>query len=177
MFKDVKILLISLSIICIILLGSAVVLYSMKEGEKTQKLSFQKHLNEVTTMKQALDDKLKETEIANAELKVNIKSLEDKINTLSQQLEKEKAANTDVTAKLQAKEFDLQGLKSNVENAKAEKEGLSKRLEKLNEDYLNMKFQLGNLIKTKEELEKKVKEFAEKESVSLGTIVIKQPAK
>ncbi len=177
MFKDVKIPLISLSIVCIILLSSAAVLYSMKESEKTQKLSFQKGLNEATTIKQALEDKLKETEIANAESRVTIKSLEDKISMLSQFLEDEKAANIDVTAKLQAKELDIQGLKLNVENVRAEKEDLSRRLGKLNEDYLNMKFQLGNMAKMKEELEKKVKEFAEKESVSLGTIVIKQPAK
>jgi len=177
MFKDAKIPLIILSLICIILLGSTAALYSMKEGEKTQKLSFQKYFNEATAMKQALEGKLKETEITNAELKVNIKSLEDKIDALSQQLEKENTVNIDIAAKLQAKELDIQGLKSNVESAKAEKEDQSKRLEKLNEDYLNMKFQLENMIKTKEELERKVKEFAEKENVSLGTIVIKQPAK
>jgi hypothetical protein len=37
-----------------------------------------------------------------------------------------------------------------------------------------MKFQLENLMKTKEELEKKAKEIAEKEGVSLGTVVIKR---
>ena len=42
-------------------------------------------------------------------------------------------------------------------------------------DQVRFKFQLDGLIKTKEELEKRAKDLAEKEGVSLGTIVVNQP--
>jgi len=177
MFKGAKILLISLSVICVILLGSTAVLYSMKEGEKTQKLSFQKRLGEVTSVKEDLEKKFKDAETVNAEMGNNIKSLKERMGMLSQQLGEEKTAHTKTTIRLRKKESDLQGLNSKIEITNIEKENLLKELGRLNNDYSSMKFMAENLTKTKEVLENKIKELSEKENVSLGTIVIKQPAK
>ena len=177
MFKGIKILLISLSVICIILLGTAAVLYSMKEGEKTQKLSFQKRLGEVTNVKEDLEKKFKDAEDVNTEMGNNIKSIKEKLAAVSQQLGEEKAAHTKTTARLRKKEFDVRSISSKIEIANVEKENLLKEMEKLNNDYSSMKFMLENLTKAKEALEKKVKELSEKENISLGTVVIKQPAK
>lgn len=177
MHKNMKILLISFSVISVILSGCVVTLYSMKESEKTKKLSFQKRLNEVTVVKEDLEKKITDAENINTELKDNIKSLEDKISTLSKQLDEGKIVITKTTARLRKKEFDIKDLNSNIETAKAEKEDMLKQLAKFNDDYLSMKSLSENLAKTKEDLEKKVKELTENNNVALGTIIIKQPSK
>lgn len=172
--RDNKLLIISLSIIGIILLCATITLFVSKESEKDKRIATQKHLDEVIVAERNLEAKLKDAEIMNVEMKTNIKSQDEKIATLLKSLDEVKTANADLTAKIQEREVEAQNLKSKLEEERIEKEDLLKRHEKLNEDYLNLKFQLENLLKMKEELEKKVKELAEKESVSLGTVVIKQ---
>jgi len=93
---------------------------------------------------------------------------------LLKDLEEEKKTNGVNVAKIREEESEIQRLKAKIEEVKAEKQGVMTDLEKLNERHLSMKFQLENLLKTKEELENSAKELAEKEGVSLGTVVIKQ---
>lgn len=159
----------------ILLLFAAVFLYIMKENERDKRVGLQRQVDELMMKEQAFEAKLKETEIANAQMAASIKFQEEKINMLAKSLEDEKEERGKNLAKIQGKEIETQNLKAKIEEVKAEKEGALKSLEKLNEEYLNMKFYMENLIKTKEELEKKAKDLAEREGVSLGTVVIKQP--
>ncbi|OGW93498.1 MAG: hypothetical protein A3G36_02525 [Omnitrophica bacterium RIFCSPLOWO2_12_FULL_45_13] len=159
----------------ILLLFTAVFLYIMKENERDKRVGLQRQVDELMMKEQAFEAKLKETEIANAQMAASIKFQEEKINMLAKSLEDEKEERGKNLAKIQGKEIETQNLKAKIEEVKAEKEGALKSLEKLNEEYLNMKFYMENLIKTKEELEKKAKDLAEREGVSLGTVVIKQP--
>ena len=158
----------------ILLLFTTVFLYIMKENERDKRSGLQRQVDELMIKGQGFEAKLKETEIANAQMAVSIKFQEEKISMLAKSLEDEKDARSKNLAKIQGKEIETQNLKAKIEEVKAEKEGVLKSLEKLNEEYLNMKFYMENLIKTKEELEKKAKDLAEKEGVSLGTVVIKQ---
>lgn len=158
-----------------LLLFAAVFLYIMKENERDKRVGLQRQVDELMMKEQAFEAKLKETEIANAQMAASIKFQEEKINMLAKSLEDEKEERGKNLAKIQGKEIETQNLKAKIEEVKAEKEGALKSLEKLNEEYLNMKFYMENLIKTKEELEKKAKDLAEREGVSLGTVVIKQP--
>ena len=172
--KYIKTALILLSGAAIILLCSTIALYFVKENEREKKVAVQKTLGESLAAKQNLEERLREIELANAEMKANIASQEEKVGALSRSLEEEKAVSAGNLAKIQEKGAEIEKLKSRLEEERAEKEGLLSRLEKLNEEYLNLKFQLQNLLKTREELEEKAKELVEKEGVSLGTIVIKQ---
>ncbi len=174
--KNLKVILIISSALSIVLLCTTVSFYILKENEKEKKIAIQKSLDETKAAKQSLENRLKDIEITNAELKTSIKSQEEKISMLSQTIEGEKLANKGYLANIQERDSDIEKLKAKIEEEKAEKEALLNQLEKLNENYLNMKFHLENLIKTKEELEKKAKELAEKEGISLGAIVIKQSA-
>lgn len=159
----------------ILLLFATVFLYIMKENERDKRIGLQRQIDELIMKEQGFEAKLKETEIANAQMAASIKFQEEKISMLVKSLEDEKEARSKNLANIHGKEIETQNLKAKIEDIKAEKEVALKSLEKLNEEYLNMKFYMENLIKTKEELEKKAKNLAEKEGVSLGTVVIKQP--
>ena len=161
-------------IIIIGLLFATVSLYMVKESEKDKRINLQKQVEELLSKEQDLDAKIKDMELANAQMAANTKFQEEKISMISKYLEDERAANSKNLAKMQEKEFEIQSLKAKIEEAKTDKESAASNLEKLNENYLNMKFQLENLLKTKEELEKKAKDVAEKEGISLGTVVIKR---
>ena len=174
MIKEGKVLSIISFITIILLLLTTIFLYMMKENERDKGISLQKQVEELTIKGQSFEAKLKETEIANAQMATSIKFQEDKINILAKDLEDEKAANGKSTAKIQEKESEIQNLKAKIEEVKAEKRGIAKDLEKLYEHHLKMEFQLENVLKTKEELENRAREVAEKEGVSLGTVVIKQ---
>jgi chromosome segregation ATPase len=174
MVKEGKILSAISFIVIILLLFTTIFLYITKESEKDKRISLQKQVEELTIKGQNFEAKLKETEIANAQMAASIKFQEEKINMLAKGLEEEKEARSRSLASIQAKEIEAQNLKSKIEEIRAEKEGVMKGLEKLNEEYLNMKFHLENLIKTKEELEIKAKELSEKEGISLGTVIVKQ---
>ncbi len=174
MGKDSRVYLIFLAIAYLLLFYSSVSLFVMKEGERDKRITLQKRFDDISVTKQELETKLKEIESANAEIKANVKFQEDKISMLTQRLEEEKSQNARSTAKFQEKEIQIQNLKVRIDEEKAEKAGMIKQLEKLNGDYLAMKVQLEYMMKSKEEVEKKAKEMAEKEDVSLGTIVITQ---
>lgn len=174
MNKDDKIFLIASFAVIILLLFAVVSLYVIKENEKEKRTNLQRQVDSLTIEKQNLEGKIKELELTGAQTASSIKFQEEKISALAKDLEDEKAAVVKNINVLQEKEFEIQSLKTKIEEMKAEKTEIQKSAEKLNEDYLNMKFQLQNLIKTKEELEKKAKEIAEKEGVSLGTVVIKR---
>lgn len=174
MSKDSRLYLIFLAIAYLLLFYSCISLFVMKEGEKDRRITLQKRFDDLTVTKSELEMKLKETESANSEIKANIKFQEDKISMLTQRLEEEKAQTARSTAKFQEKEIQIQNLKVRIDEEKTEKAGLIKQLEKINADYLAMKVQLEYMMKSKEEVEKKAKEMAEKEDVSLGTIVITQ---
>ncbi|MCX5668063.1 MAG: hypothetical protein NTY34_07145 [Candidatus Omnitrophica bacterium] len=158
----------------ILLLFTTIFLYITKESERDKRMGLQKQVEELTIKGQSFEAKLKETEIANAQMAASVKFQEEKMNMLARGLEDEKAANSKSIAKIQEKEFEIQNLKAKIEEIKADKRGIARDLEKLYEHHLNMEFQLENLVKTKEELEKKAMEISEKEGVSLGTVVIKQ---
>ena len=160
--------------IIILLLFTTTFLYMIKENEKEKRIGLQKQVDELMIKEQNFELKLKETEMVNAQMAASIKFQEEKISMLAKGFEDEKEARNKSAAKIQEKEFEIQTLKARIEEMKADKEDVLKSLDKLNEDYLNMKFNLENLIKTKDELEKRTKELAEKEGVSLGTVVIKQ---
>lgn len=175
MNKDDKTFLTVSFMIIILLLFAAGSLYMMKENEKDKRINLQRQVDTLTIEKQNLEVRLKESEVANTQAASAIKFQEEKIGMLSKNLEDEKTAADKNITRLQEKEFEIQNLKARIEEARAEKQEAQRNTEKLNEDYLNIKFQLENLIKTKEELEKKAKELADKEGVSLGTVVIKRP--
>lgn len=170
--SDKAVLIISFAVI--ILLFASGFLYIMKESEKDKRISLQRQADALTIEKQNLETKLKDSEIANVQIQSSVKFQEEKIDMLYKELEDEKTANSKNITKLQEKEFEIQNLRARIEESKAEIQEARKSAEALNEDRLNMKFQLENLIKTKEELEKKAKEIADKEGVSLGTVVIKR---
>lgn len=172
--KDGRVVTIALSITAVILLYAAIVLYVMKENERGKVTALQKRVEEVTVVKDLLEVKMKEVEIANAELKTAIKSDEEKITALTKTFDDEQAAHGRDVARLQQNEAELKSVKAKLDEERTERDDLAKRLERLNEEYLNLKFQLENLLKTKEEMERKAKEMADKEGVSLGTIVIKR---
>ena len=174
MIKEGKALSAISFITIILLLFTAIFLYVTKESERDKRIGLQKQVEELTIKGQSFEAKLKETEIANAQMAASVKFQEEKINMLAKGLEDEKAVNSKNAAKIQEKEFEIQALKAKIEEIKTDKRGIAKDLEKLYEHHLNMEFQLENLVKTKEELEKKAREISEKEGVSLGTVVIKQ---
>jgi len=174
MIKEGKVLSAISFITIILLLFTAIFLYITKESERDKRMGLQKQVEELTIKGQSFEAKLKETEIANAQMAASVKFQEEKMNMLARGLEDEKAANSKSIAKIQEKEFEIQNLKAKIEEIKADKRGIARDLEKLYEHHLNMEFQLENLVKTKEELEKKAMEISEKEGVSLGTVVIKQ---
>lgn len=177
MNKDSKIFLIALSVIAVILLYSTIVLFVVKENEKDRRISLQKSLEEVTVVKQDLEVRIREIELADAELKGSLKLQEEKVNMLSRRLDDEKSASSKYSLQISQRESEIQNLKSGIEAERTEKNSLLDRMEKMKEEYLNLKFQLENIIKTKEEMEKRAKELVEKEGVSLGTIVINQSSK
>jgi len=172
--RDNKVVLISLSVAAGILLITTIAFYVIKENQKEKIGTLQKHLDETTAAKQNLEVKLKDVEIANAEMKSAVAAKDEKIDMLNKYLEEQKTLNGKAISKLQERDFEIRSLKAKIEEEKAEKEELIKRSDKLHENYLNIKFQLANLIKTKEEMERKARELADKEGVSLGTVVIKQ---
>ena len=102
-----KIVLISLSIVCFILLYSTIAFYVMEEGEKGKKNVLQKKYDEVTIVKQDLEAKLKETEMLTVELKTRLKTQEDTITTMTQRLDEEKAANGRNMLKLEDRESEV----------------------------------------------------------------------
>jgi len=163
-----------LLIAVIILLFAVNSLYMMKESEKDKRINLQKQFDGLTIEKQNIESKLKDAEIAYAQASSTVKVQEEKISALLKDLDEEKKTSGVNIAKIQEKESEIQRLKSKIEDVKAEKQSAILDLEKLNERHLSMKFQLENLLKTKEELENSAKELAEKEGVSLGTVVIKQ---
>ena len=174
MIKEGKALSAVSFITIILLLFTAIFLYITKESERDKRISLQKQIEELTMKGQSFEAKLKETEIANAQMAASIKFQEERINMLARGIEDEKAVNSKNVTKIQEREFEIQNLKAKIEEIRAEKRGVARDLEKLYEHHLNMEFQLENLVKTKEELENKAREISEKEGVSLGTVVIKQ---
>ncbi|MFA5084885.1 MAG: hypothetical protein WC482_00795 [Candidatus Omnitrophota bacterium] len=174
MIKEGRVLSAISLLVIILLLFAAIFLYVTKEGERNKRISLQKQIEELTIKGQNFEVKLKEAEIANIQMAASIKFQEEKINLLTKGLEDEKEARGRNLAKIQEKEIEIQNLRAKMEEIKIEKRGIARDLEKLYEHHLNMEFQFENLIKTKEELEKKAKELAEKDGVSLGTVVIKQ---
>jgi chromosome segregation ATPase len=174
MNKDVKVMLIFLTIASIVLLYTTIVLFVLKESEHDRRISLQKRLDEILQTKQDLESRLKDLEIASAETKASLKAKEDTLNGLAKQLDDEKTQNARSQAKIQEQGSEIERLKADLEEEAVEKESLLKRLEQLNEDYLNLKFQLENLSRAKGETEKDAKKPFDKESISLGTVVIKR---
>ena len=174
MNKDDKIFLIASFMVIILLLFAVVSLYMAKESEKEKRTNLQRQVDGLSVEKQNLEAKVRDLELTGIQTASSIRFQEEKISALAKDLEDEKAVVAKNITALQAKEFEIQSLKTRIEEMKAEKLDMQKNAEKLNEDYLNIKFQLENLIKTKKELEKKARAIAEKEGVSLGTVVIKR---
>lgn len=174
MNKDNKIFLIALSITTVILLYSTIVLFVIKESEKDKRIALQKRLDEVIVAKQDVETRMREMELLSVEIRSDLKLQREKVSMLTERLEEEKKLCAKYSGQLQQREFEMQSLKTKLQEEEAEKESLLKRLEKMNEEYLGLKFQLENLMKTKEEMEAKARELADKEGVSLGTIVINQ---
>lgn len=174
MNKDDKIFLIASFMVIILLLFAVVSLYMAKENEKEKRTNLQRQVDGLSIEKQNFEAKIRDLELTGIQTASSIRFQEEKISALAKDLEDEKAVVAKNITALQAKEFEIQSLKTRIEEMKAEKLDMQKNAEKLNEDYLNIRFQLENLIKTKKELEKKARAIAEKEGVSLGTVVIKR---
>ena len=126
---DSRIIFISLSIVCFILLYATVAFYVMEESEKGKKIVLQKKYEELTTVKQDLEAKLKESEMLSVELKTRLKTQEDTIAATTKALGEEKAASDSNMLKLQERESEIHGIKANLENEKAEKESILKKIE------------------------------------------------
>jgi chromosome segregation ATPase len=174
MINENKVLSVISFVTIMLLLFTTIFLYITKESEKDKRVSLQKQVDELTIKGQNIESKLKEAEIASAQMSASIKFQEDKINMLTRALEDEKAVGVKNVAKIQEREFEMQALKAKMEEMKTDKRGIAKEMEKLYEHHMSLEFQMENLLKTKEELEEKAKELTEKEGVSLGTVVIKQ---
>lgn len=174
MTKEGKILSAISLITIILLLFTAIFLSITKGSERDKRMGLQKQFEELTIRGQSFEAKLRDAEIANAQMAASIKFQEEKMNMLAKGLDDEKAVNSKNVAKIQEKEFEIQNLKAKIEEIQASKRGIARDLEKLYEHHLDMEFQFENLLKTKEELEKKAKELVEKEGISLGTVIVKQ---
>lgn len=174
MNREEKAFLIASFVVIALLLFTVGMLYMIKESERDKRINLQRQLDSLTVEKQGLESKLKEMEIASAQAESTIKFQEEKIGMLSKSLDEEKGSNGKNLTKLQEREFEIKSLKTKIEEVKADKQAALKDLEKLYEHHLKLEVELENLTKTKEDLEKKAKEIAEKEGVSLGTVVIKQ---
>jgi len=177
MYKEIKNPLIILAVVSGILLCSVVMLYSMKEAEKEKRVNVQRHLDEVLVAKQEIETKLRDAEIENSGIKANLKAEEEKLAVISKNLEDEKAAGAKTAAAAQEKDTEITYLKAKLAESNAERDKLLDDMQRLNEEQVRLKFYLENIMKTKEEMDKKAKEIAEKQGVSLGTIVINQKGK
>ena len=169
-----RITLISLSVVCFILLYSTVAFYVMVEGEKAKRHVLQKNLDEATSANQELESKLKESAALAVELKTRLKTQEETITLTTQHLDEATNANNRSLLKLQARESEIRSMEAKITAAAAEKADLTAKLAKASEDYLALKTQIENSSRTKEDMEKTAKETAEREGVSLGTIVVDQ---
>ncbi len=169
-----RVVLISISVICFILLYSTVAFYVMEEGEKSKRHVAEKKLGEVTLAKQDTEAKLKDAETLAIELKTRLKAQEDTITGITEQLNAEKASNNKNLFKLQARENEIRAMKAKLESETALRDALSVKLTKANEDYLAIKSQTDSSSKTKEEEDNKAKDKAAREGMSLGTIVVNQ---
>jgi len=157
-----------------ILLVGVIVLYSAKEGERAKKVSIQKELDTVAAAKLDAELRLRELEVANAGLMNDLAAQRERHNAVVKELENEKAMSRQHASAIKESDAKMGALMSKIDDLREERDSLMKDLEKLNEEYLNVKFYLANMLNTKEEMEKKAKELAEKQGVSLGTIVINQ---
>ncbi|MDO8525266.1 MAG: hypothetical protein Q7S07_02115 [Candidatus Omnitrophota bacterium] len=169
-----RVILISISVVCFILLYSTAAFYVMEEGEKAKRHVVEKSLGEITLVKQELETKLKDAETLTVELKTRLKAQEDTIAQTIEQLNVEKTANSKNLLKLRSRENEIRAMKAKLESEKALKDALSASLAKANEDYLAIKAETYSASKTKEEEDNKAKEKAAREGMSLGTIVVKQ---
>lgn len=172
-----KAVVIALSLACFILVCSTVAFYAMEEGERVKKLTVQKKFDDTLAAKQDLEQKLSAAEIGAVELKGRLKTQEDTIAALTGQIEAEKKANKDVLAKLQARENEIRDMSMRLETARSKEAALLANIDKVNNDYLALKTQVETVSKTKDEEDRKAKEVAEKEGVSLGTIVVNPKAR
>ncbi len=164
-------------ILTMVLLYFNVNLFFSKERERSQRVSIEKRLDEVTAAKDEIETRLKETEAVNMEIRATLKAQEENMNFMTQRLNEEKASAAQALTVLREKDIEVERLRTKFEDGKELNEELLQRLEKLTEDYIDMKFQLEILRSSKEELEKKAQELAAKQDISLGTVVVEQPAK
>ena len=172
-----KVVWIALSVACFILLWATVTFYAMEESERGKKNALQKRFDDVTVVKDGLTVKLKEAEALAVELKTRLKTQEETIATTTEQLTEERNANNKNLLKLQGRENEIRAMETKLQDAALQKNDLLKKIEKVSQDYANLKTQLENESKAKDDNEKKAKETAEREGVSLGTIVVDQKAK
>lgn len=177
MREEIRVPLIPAVIVISVFFLLCIILYGMKEAESRMKANLQKRLDEAVVIEHDLEAKLRDFEVANAEMKTKMISQEEKIGILNKMLEDEKSAAVKSFASLQANEAEIANLKSELEQANMERDRLIKDMQSLNESYLNLKFQLQVMVETKEEMEARVKELVDKQGVSLGTIVINQKTK
>lgn len=175
--REIKNPLIILAVISGILFCSVLLLYNMKETEKEKRLNVQRNLDEVITAKKEIETKLQDTEVENSGIKAMLKQAEEKVIVLSTDLDNEKASVATAAAVLKEKDAEITTLKTKLTESNAEREKLLEDMQRLNEEQIRLKFYLENIMKTKEEMEKKAQEIADKQGVSLGTIVINQKAK
>jgi chromosome segregation ATPase len=171
MIKDGnKAVVISLILACFILLYATVAFYTMEESEKGKKKALQKRFDEVITVKQDLETKLKDADTLNIELKTRLTTQEETIAKITGQLEEEQKSNNDNVASLRVREDELRSLKTQLETEKAAKADLQKKCDQANAEYLNLKARVEDSLKAKENMDTKAKEQTEREGVSLGTI-------
>jgi chromosome segregation ATPase len=176
-YKQINQPLLLLSVVAAMLLVSTVMLYIAKEAEKTEKANAQRRLSEALEARKTIEAKLREIENEAAGAKSSLKAQEEKIAALSKDLEEQKSASAKYAAAIKEKEAEIDCLKIRLAEAKAERDKLVGDLQRLNDEHVQLKFYFENIMKSKEEIDKKAKEIAEKQGISLGTIVIKQNSK
>jgi chromosome segregation ATPase len=169
--------LIFLSAVAIMLLVSTVALYNTKESEKKSRMDAQYMLDETRKAKQALELRLRDMEAESAAVKASLKDADEKIAVLSKYLEDEQALAGPKAAEIKERDAEILRLQARLEYIEAERSKLAGDIEKLNYEYMRLEFYFKNIMQAKEELDKKAKELAEREGVSLGTIVVKQGSK
>ena len=177
MQKNINLSFILLSVLAAMLLVSLALLYNQKEAEQKMRANTERRLEEALVAKKALEAKLREAESENASIRNSLKAGEEKFAALSRSLEEEKASVAKTASGAQEKEAQIALLKARLAESDKERERLLRDLERLNNEHLQLKFYFENMMKTKEEMDKKAKEIAEKQGVSLGTIVVQQDSR
>jgi len=172
MSKISKAVIVFLVIVSVASITMAVIGFIGKEREYAKRLVVEDKFAIALKEKKNLEKELEEVKSAKELIEVEIAKLEKLSKDLSSQLEEAKQKNESVSAKLDASKVELTKVKIDLDTEKKERLAILKKLDSLQSDYDNIKNEALRLAKEKMDLEKGIAESAEKQPVSLDTIVV-----